>query len=80
MAVGFLCLLFSSGVLLGKFIRSDFWMARSPGWIYGLTAFVVVIVSLIGILFPYKADPSYGAMVGTFTAALFLMFAGLMRF
>ncbi len=67
LAFGGLCCLFSSGVLLVKCIRNDFWLPRSPGWLYGLTAFVVVIASLIGLLFPFKESPSYGAMAGTFS-------------
>ena len=75
-----LCFAFSSSVLIMKFMEKDFWMSRSPGWAYALAAVVIIIVSVIAMLFPYKNDPNYGAMVGTMFTGLFIMFGGLLKF
>ncbi len=80
MVAGTLCWFFSTSVLFEKFIRNDFWLARSPGWFYAAAAFVVVIASLGALLFPYKTDPNYGTIIGTFGTGLILMLASLLKF
>ncbi len=80
LVVAILCFVFASAVLIMKFLEKDFWLSRSPGWAYGLSAFVIVIISVIAMLFPYKDNPNYGAMIGTLFTGLFIMFGGLMKF
>ena len=75
-----LCWLFASAVLLAKFLDRDFWLARSPGWFYMASSCVVIVVSVIAMVFPYKHDPNYGAMVGILFTGLFMTFGGLLKF
>jgi hypothetical protein len=75
-----LCWLFASAVLWAKFLDRDFWLARSPGWFYMASAGVVMVISIIAMVFPYKNDPNYGAMVGTLFTGLFMAFGGLLKF
>ncbi len=75
-----LCWLFASAVLWAKFLDRDFWLARSPGWFYMASSSVIIVVSVIAMVFPYKHDPSYGALVGTLFTGLFIAFGGLLKF
>lgn len=77
---GFVCWLFASGVLVEKCIRKDFWLSRSPGWLYGLAASIIVIVSLLAMLFPFREDPNLGVMGGTLFTGFFIMFGSMLKF
>jgi hypothetical protein len=45
---------FATTVLWTKFVKSDFWLARSPGWAYGSGAALIIIVSVLALAFPYS--------------------------
>ncbi len=79
-AVGALCFIFASAVLWAKFINRDFWLVRSPGWLYMTCASIIIIVSILAMVFPFKKDPNYGALVGNFFTGLFVAFGGLLKF
>jgi magnesium-transporting ATPase (P-type) len=79
-AVGALCFIFASAVLWAKFLNKDFWLARSPGWLYMTCASIIIIVSVLAMVFPWKDDPNYGALVGNFFTGLFVAFGGLLKF
>jgi hypothetical protein len=80
-----LCFIFASAVMFAKFFDKDFWLARSPGWLYMATAGVILVVSIMAMIFPYKGSADgytveYVSMVGTFFTGLFIAFGGLLKF
>jgi cobalamin synthase len=80
LVVGAVCFIFASAVLWAKFLSRDFWLVRSPGWLYMTCASIIIIVSVLAMVFPWKEDPNYGALVGNFFTGLFVAFGGLLKF
>lgn len=80
-----LCFIFASAVMFAKFFDKDFWLSRSPGWVYMGTAAIILVVSIMAMVFPYKGSTDgyaveYVSMVGTFFTGLFIAFGGLLKF
>ena len=79
-----LCFVFATSVMFAKFFDKDFWLARSPGWLYMGAAGVILVISIMAMIFPYKGSPEftteYISMVGTFFTGLFIAFGGLLKF
>ncbi len=78
------CFIFATFVMFSKLFNKDFWLSRSPGWVYMGCAGVIIVISVMAMVFPYKDTALYNieyvSMVGCFFAGLFTAFGGLMKF
>ena len=79
--VAALSFLFATAVLWIKFVKRDFWLARSPGWGYGSASAIIIIVAILAMVFPVGGyDVSWGALVVEFLTGVFLAIAGMLKF
>ena len=80
-AVAGVAFLFASYVLLTKFIDSNHWLARSPGWAYGAAAALVIVISVMSMVF---ADSTYtinwSVPFVQFLTGTFLAIGGMLKF
>ena len=72
---------FASYVLLTKFINSDHWLARSPGWAYGAAAALLIIISVMSMIFADSAyTVNWGVPFVQFLAGTFLAIGAMLKF
>lgn len=51
LVVGAIVFLFAGGVMTAKLANRDFWLARSPGWVYGAGALLIILFSIFAMVF-----------------------------
>ena len=73
--------LFASYVLLTKFIDSNHWLARSPGWAYGTASALVIVISVMSMIFTNSTyTVNWGVPFTQFLAGTFLAIGAMLKF
>lgn len=83
-ALGVAVFVFAIVVLIGRFINPNFRLHRSPGWVYGLSASIIFMVSIVALVAPeningIQAGISYGIILELFAASA-IGVGGLLKF
>ena len=82
--LGVAVFVFAIIVLVGRFINPKFRLHRSPGWVYGMSASVIFMVSIVALVAPQniggvQAGISYGIILELFAASA-IGVGGLLKF
>ncbi|MBU4178644.1 MAG: hypothetical protein KJ625_01730, partial [Actinobacteria bacterium] len=83
-ALGVAVFVFAIVVLVGRFINPKFRLHRSPGWVYGMSASIIFMVSIVALVAPeniggIQAGISYGIILELFAASA-IGVGGLLKF
>lgn len=81
LVAGALSFIFASAVLWAKFLDRDFWLIRSPGWGYNVAAGVIIVVSILAMVFPWKGyDVNWGAPLVELITGVIIGVGGMLKF
>lgn len=80
LAAAGICFVFSGVTLGSRFVNPESRLARSPGWMYFMTASVIIIASVAAMVLGYQGYSKEIGPVMTMGSGLFIAFAGMMKF